>query len=95
MKMKLYMDDVLVEECTEEGFIIFCATKDMSILELFGLGHKFPCREKKYDLPNGNFYSIKLTTSPVFQEVFDIMNQFQGLKFLELQNENAKLQVIL
>lgn len=96
MKIKLYIDDVLKEECTEEGFVVLLGTETM-IINLFSAPNKkdivFPYSEKKYSLPNGALYTIRISTSPAFQEACNIMKQFKDLKFIEICDGNAKLQI--
>lgn len=95
MKIKLYIDDVLKEECIEDGFVILVKRKNTSFVNLFSDEKAMvsPYYEKEYLLPNGNLYIIGISTSPVFQEAANIVKQFKGLKYVELCDGNAKLQI--
>ena len=52
-----------------------------------------PYYEREFLLPNGSLYMIGISTSPVFQEAAHIVKQFKGLKYVELCDGNAKLQI--
>ena len=95
MKIKLYIDDVLKEECIDNGFVILVKRKNTSFVNLFSdeKGMVSPYYEKEYLLPNGSLYIIRISTSPVFQEASNIVKQFKGLKYVELCDGNAKLQI--
>ena len=95
MKIKLYIDDVLKEECIDNGFVILVKRKNTSFVNLFSDEKAMvsPYYEKEYLLPNGNLYIIGISTSPVFQEAANIVKQFKGLKYVELCDGNAKLQI--
>ena len=95
MKIKLYIDDVLTEECIDDGFVILVKRKNTSFVNLFSdeKGMVSPYYEKEYLLPNGSIYMIRISTSPVFQEASNIVKQFKGLKYVELCDGNATLQI--
>ena len=95
MKIKLYVDDVLKEEYIDDGFVILIKRKNTSFVNLFSdeKGIVSPYYEKEYLLPNGNLYIIRISTSPVFQEAANVVKQFKGLKYVELCDGNAKLQI--
>ena len=95
MKIKLYVDDVLKEEYIDDGFVILVKRKNTSFVNLFSdeKGIVSPYYEKEYLLPNGNLYIIRISTSPVFQEAANVVKQFKGLKYVELCDGNAKLQI--
>ena len=95
MKIKLYVDDVLKEEYIDDGFVILVKRKNTSFVNLFSDEKAIvsPYYEKEYLLPNGNLYIIGISTSSVFQEVANIVKQFKGLKYVELCDGNAKLQI--
>lgn len=95
MKIKLYIDDVLKEEYIDNGFVILVKRKNTSFVNLFSDEKAMvsPYYEKEYLLPNGNLYIIGISTSPVFQEAANIVKQFKGLKYVELCDGNAKLQI--
>lgn len=95
MTIKLYVDDVLKEECAEDGFIVSVRTKNMNIFNLFSDEKNLvlPCSEKSYLFPNGAVYALKISTSPVYSEVCNIMKDFKGLTFMEICDGNAKLQI--
>jgi len=95
MKIKLYVDDVLKEEYIDDGFVILVKRKNTSFVNLFSDEKAMvsPYYEKEYLLPNGSLYMIRISTSPVFQEAANIMKQFKGLKYVELCDGNAKLQI--
>ena len=95
MKIKLYVDDVLKEEYIDDGFVILVKRKNASFVDLCSDEKAIvsPYYEKEYLLPNGNLYIIRISTSPVFQEASNIMKQFKGLKYIELCDGNAKLQI--
>ena len=95
MKIKLYIDDVLTEECIDDGFVILVKRKNTSFVNLFSdeKGMVSPYYEKEYLLPNGSLYMIRISTSPVFQEASNIVKQFKGLKYVELCDGNATLQI--
>ena len=95
MKIKLYVDNVLKEECNDDGFVILVKRKNTRFLNLFSDEKAIvsPYYEKEYLLPNGNLYIIGISTSSVFQEVANIVKQFKGLKYVELCDGNAKLQI--
>ena len=95
MKIKLYVDNVLKEECNDDGFVILVKRKNTSFVNLFSdeKGIVSPYYEKEYLLPNGNLYIIRISTSPVFQEASNIVKLFKGLKYVELCDGNAKLQI--
>ena len=94
MKIKLYVDDVLKEECVEEGFVVFWGTKKMSVINLFsGTDIVFPYTDKNFLFPNGVLYTIRISTSPAFYDACNMMNQFKGLKFIEICDGDAKLQI--
>lgn len=97
MKIKLYVDDVLKEECVEDGFVILVKTKNMSFVNLFSDEKNIACPyyEKEYLVPNGNLYTLRISTSPVFQKAANIMKQFKGLNYVEICDGNAKLQIII
>ena len=95
MKIKLYVDDVLKEEYIDDGFVILVKRKNTSFVNLFSdeKGMVSPYYEKEYLLPNGSLYMIRISTSPVFQEASNIVKQFKGLKYVELCDGNATLQI--
>ena len=95
MKIKLYIDDVLKEEYIDDGFVILVKRKNTSFVNLFSDEKAMvsPYYEKEYLLPNGSLYIIRISTSPVFQEASNIVKQFKGLKYVELCDGNAKLQI--
>ena len=95
MQIKLYIDDVLKEEYIDDGFVILVKRKNTSFVNLFSdeKGMVSPYYEKEYLLPNGSLYIIRISTSPVFQEASNIVKQFKGLKYVELCDGNAKLQI--
>ena len=95
MKIKLYIDDVLKEECIDNGFVILVKRKNTSFVNLFSDEKDMvsPYYEKEYLLPNGSLYMIRISTSPVFQEASNIVKQFKGLKYVELCDGNATLQI--
>lgn len=95
MKIKLYVDDVLKEEYIDDGFVILVKRKNTSFVNLFSdeKGMVSPYYEKEYLLPNGSIYMIRISTSPVFQEASNIVKQFKGLKYVELCDGNATLQI--
>lgn len=94
MKIKLYVDDVLKEECAEEGFVVHCGSEKMSMLNLFsGKDVIHPYRDKEFVFPNGTVYTVRISTSPFFRDACAIMNQYEGLTFIEICDGNAKLQI--
>lgn len=95
MKIKLYVDNVLKEECNDDGFVVLVKRKNTRFFNLFYDDKAIvsPYYEKEYLLPNGNLYIIGISTSPVFQEAANIVKQFKGLKYVELCDGNAKLQI--
>ena len=95
MKIKLYVDDVLKEEYIDDGFVILVKRKNASFVDLCSDEKAIvsPYYEKEYLLPNGNLYIIRISTSPVFQEASNIVKLFKGLKYVELCDGNAKLQI--
>lgn len=95
MKIKLYVDNVLKEECNDDGFVILVKRKNTRFINLFYDEKAIvsPYYEKEYLLPNGNLYIIGISTSPVFQEAANIVKQFKELKYVELCDGNAKLQI--
>ena len=95
MKIKLYVDDVLKEEYIDDGFVILVKRKNTSFVNLFSDEKAIvsPYYEREYLLPNGSLYMIRISTSPVFQEAAHIVKQFRGLKYVELCDGNAKLQI--
>lgn len=95
MRIKLYVDGVLKEECVEEGFVILVKTKNTSFVNIFSDKKDIACPyyEKEYLFPNGNLYTLRVSTSPVFQKAAEIMKQFKGLNYVEICAENAMLQI--
>ena len=95
MKIKLYVDDVLKEEFVEEGFAVLIKTKNVSIVNLFSEEKTIvsPYYDKEYLLPNGNLYTIRISTSPIFLKAANIMKQFKGLKYVEICDGNTNIQI--
>lgn len=94
MKIKLYVDGVLKDECVEEGFVVHCGSEKMSMLNLFsGKDIINPYCDKELVFPNGTSYKIRISKSPYFSEVCKIVKQYKGLTFVEICDGNAKLLI--
>lgn len=94
MTIKLYVDDILQEEYTDDGFVVLVRSEKMSMFNLFSAEDVvLPWREKIFLLPNGAQYTIWISTSPALQEACRIMKQFKGLRLLELCDGNAKILI--
>ena len=93
MNIKWYIEGILTETWSEEGFLLFLGKNNMTILELFDKSLKYSYQEKTYLLPNGTLYQFKISTDPLYQEVLDIMKEWKDLMLVELYDGNAKLQI--
>ena len=95
MKIKLYVDNVLKEECNVDGFVILVKRKNTRFLNLFSDEKAIvsPYYDKEYLLPNGNLYTIRISTSPIFLKAANIMKQFKGLKYVEICDGNTNIQI--
>lgn len=94
MKIKLYVDGVLQEECVEEGFVVHCGSEKMSILNIFsGKDVIKPYCDKEFVFPNGATYKIRISKSPYFGEVCKMVKQYEGLTFVDICDGNVKLQI--
>ncbi len=94
MTIKLYVDDILQEEYTDDGLVVLVRSKKMSMINLFSAEDVvLPWSEKHFLLPNGAEYTIRISTSPALREACRIMKQFKGLRFLELCDGKARLLI--
>lgn len=95
MKIELYIDNILKEESIEDGFVILVETKNTNFVKIFSDERDIvsPYYDKEYLFPNGSLYKIRISTAPVFQKIADIMKQFKGLKYVEICDGNARLQI--
>ena len=91
MKIKIYENGALTEEIFENGFVCDVRYKDINILNI-GDGNFSPCTIREISI-GGESVRIRITTSPDVSDIMKIINRFDGMNMITVENENAKLEI--
>jgi hypothetical protein len=91
MKIKIYENGILREEFYEDGFVFYVRYKDINILNI-GDGRFSPCTTREIYV-GGDPIRLRITTSPDLADIMEIINRFDGLNVVSVENGNAKLEI--
>ncbi|MBO5939489.1 MAG: hypothetical protein J6Q82_08370 [Clostridia bacterium] len=95
MKIRYYVKGILEEESFEQGIVLFVGVDKISMFNLISIDDKFlePCIEKRFSLSNGRQIRIKISQSELFENTYLKMQQFEGMKIVEVVADDVKLEI--
>ena len=96
MKIKLYVNDTLQEECDEPGIVAMVRAGNMNMFNMLGNGVErliSPYVDKEFLLSNGVHCQIRISQAELFHEACEILKGFQGMKMVVFQYGQARLEI--
>ena len=95
MKIKYYVNDVLKEESSQTGIVLYVGVGKVSMFNLISIGSEFlaPCVERKFPLSDGRQIRIKISQAELFEDAYKKMKQFEGMKIVEVNGDDVKLEI--
>ncbi len=95
MIIKHYINGILKEENMEEGIVLFVGIDKVSMFNLISIGTDSlePCVEKSFSLASGEQIRIKISQSELFDDACLKMAQFQGMKIVEIESNDVRVEI--
>ena len=96
MKIKFYINDVLQEECVEQGIVVMVRAENMTMFNMLGNSMDSlisPYVDKEFLFSNECLCQIRISQAELFHEACEIMKGFEGMKMVVFQCGQARLEI--